>query len=254
MKEYQKIVDDWQFNILNIYNFNKNGSLDKYFEFIKKNHKKIKGDLIEAGVFTGKSLLATAIYLKKIGSRKKIYAFDTWEGFPKEYKQHPKDKHRSWQKLYNEKLISKQQYKKVKLNLRYIKFIKNKKIDSFNISTSNNFSNCSIYELKRKISFLELDNIILRKGSFKKTMNKNFKLENIFSALLDVDLYESYKTALPFLWDKLSKKGIIFLDEYYSIKFPGARLACNEFFLKKKIKPVCVSRKNKDFERWIIKK
>ena len=71
MKEYEKIIDDWQFNVLNIYNFNKQGSLDNYFEFIKKNHKKIKGDLVEAGVYRGRSLLSTAIYLKKIGSKKK---------------------------------------------------------------------------------------------------------------------------------------------------------------------------------------
>ena len=254
MKEYEKIIDDWQFNVLNIYNFNKQGSLDNYFEFIKKNHKKIKGDLVEAGVYRGRSLSSTAIYLKKIGSKKKIYAFDTWEGFPKEYKQHPKDKFNNWQKLFKRKLITNDHLRKIRLNLKYLKFLKNKKIDSFNISTSNNFSSCSIDDLKKKISFLELDNIILKKGSFEKTMQKDYKLKNIFCALLDVDLYQSYKIALPFLWQKLTKKGIIFLDEYYSIKFPGARLACLEFFKNEKITPKCLSKKKRDFQRWAIVK
>ena len=71
MKRYLNLKDDWQFNILNIYNFNKIGPLKGYFDFIKKNHKKINGDLIEAGVFKGSSLISTAIFLKKIGSKKK---------------------------------------------------------------------------------------------------------------------------------------------------------------------------------------
>ena len=254
MKRYLNLKDDWQFNILNIYNFNKIGSLKGYFDFIKKNHKKINGDLIEAGVFKGSSLISTAIFLKKIGSKKKIYAFDSWSGFPKKYKQHPKDNKSNWLYLLKKKNISKNHFQKVMLNYEYLKFLKNKKIDSFNISTSNNFSGCSDRDLKKKISFLGLDNIVLVKGEFENTMKKRRKFKEIFSALVDVDLYGSYKIALPFIWKFLSKKGMIFLDEYYSIKFPGARIACDEFFLEKKIKPICISKKKYDFKRWVIKK
>ena len=63
---YKEILQDWNFNILNIYNYNKPGSLEYYFKFIKKNINKLDGDLIEAGVHNGKSLLATAIFLKKL--------------------------------------------------------------------------------------------------------------------------------------------------------------------------------------------
>ena len=254
MKNYQNIKDDWQFNILGIYNFNKPGSLNEYFNFIKKNHKKIKGDLLEAGVFRGSSLISTAIFLKKIKCQKKIYAFDSWTGFPKKYKEHSKDDKKNWKKLYEKKKISKEHFKKIQLNYKYLKFIKNKKLNSFNISSSNNFSQCSENELKRKIKFLGLDNIKLIKGDFKETMNKSLKIKKIFSALIDVDLYDSYKITLPFIWNSLSKKGMIFLDEYYSLKFPGARIACNEFFLQKNIKPKCLSKIKGDFERWCIKK
>ena len=44
-----KLKNDWEFNVLNIYNFNKFGNLKYYFDFIKKNHKKIKGDIVEWG-------------------------------------------------------------------------------------------------------------------------------------------------------------------------------------------------------------
>ena len=42
------LKNDWEFNILNIYNYNKRGSFSSYFDFIKKNHKKLPGDLLEA--------------------------------------------------------------------------------------------------------------------------------------------------------------------------------------------------------------
>ena len=78
-------------------------------------------------------------------------------------------------------------------------------------------------------------------------LNENSKL---MCALIDADLYESYKVCIPYIWRNLSKKGMIFLDEYYSLKFPGARLATNEFFFDKKSKLKKISDKPRDFERW----
>jgi len=48
--------------------------------------------------------------------------------------------------------------------------------------------------------------------------------------LLDCDLYQSYRTALEYIWPRLSAGGFIFLDEYFSLKFRRARIACDEFF------------------------
>ena len=57
------------------------------------------------------------------------------------------------------------------------------------------------------------------------------------------------------LFGKDYKKGhLIFLDEYYSLKFPGARIACNDFFKKNRIKPKMFKKKSQDFERWYIEK
>ena len=65
-------------------------------------------------------------------------------------------------------------------------------------------------------------------------MNSDDFKDLIFSAaLIDCDLYCSYKQSLPFVWDKLSKGSYMFLDEYYSLKFPGARIATNEYFQDK---------------------
>ena len=65
------IEEDWEFNVLNLYNFYKVGYLECYFDFIKKNHDNFAGDIVEAGVFQGKSLISTALLLKKLKSNKK---------------------------------------------------------------------------------------------------------------------------------------------------------------------------------------
>ena len=249
---YKNITNNSDFDILKIYNFNKPGRFDYYFEFIRKNINKIDGDLIEVGVHNGSSLIATSILLKKLKSNKIIYAYDSWSGFPLKYKNHPLDKFKNWKNLHKQKRITNKHYHDIKKNLKLIKFLskKNASLNSFNLSTSLDFSNCSIQELKKKIKFLKLDNIKLIKGDFEKTMSQNDGPKKIMGAIIDADLYESYCVSLPFIWTKLSKKGFIFLDEYYSLKFPGARIATDNFFLNKSQKPKIISKKKLEFERW----
>ena len=54
-----------------------------FYKYIINNHDKIKGDILDLGVFRGRSLITTALILKKLGSKKKVYGFDTFSGFPK---------------------------------------------------------------------------------------------------------------------------------------------------------------------------
>ena len=49
--------------------------------------------------------------------------------------------------------------------------------------------------------------------------------------LLDFDLYKAYSDVLPVVWPLLRDGGAIYLDEYFSYKFPGARIAVDEFLL-----------------------
>ena len=55
-----------------------------------------------------------------------------------------------------------------------------------------------------------------------------------YSLFLDCDLYESYMLCLEKLYCKVKKGGAIIFDEYYSLKYPDARIAVNEYFEKKK--------------------
>jgi hypothetical protein len=244
---------DWQYSVFNIYNFNKKGKLDGYFDFIKENHNIIEGDICEIGVYQGHSLLATALLLKELGSDKKVYGFDSFSGFPSYHKY---DSLSYFENLHDEGMITSEHYRQVKLNLQYKELLTSKISNPSTISSSGDFSNTSIKQLQKKIDFLSLDNIELIDGDYISTMSKDEDKStyNFFSVLMDCDLYESHKIALPFTWDRMSPGAFMFLDEYYSLKFPGARIAINEFFKNKFSKPKVFDLYDGEFERWYIKK
>lgn len=244
----------WEFGALNIYDFSRPGPLEIYYEFIKNNYKKLNGNIFEFGVFKGKSLLATAILLKKLGSNKKVIGFDSFSGFPS---YHIKDDFDQFKKLFNSKKISKNHYEDVIKNFEYRSlFLSEKvKLNPKNISNSGDFSDCNFEILQKKIKLLKLDNIRLIKGSFEDTLKSEINYGQSMCSLIDCDLYESYRHALPIAWENTVKSGMIYLDEYYSLKFPGARIAVDEFIKNKTINiKIHSSEFDSDFMRsYIIK-
>ena len=250
---------DWQYNVLNIYNTNRAGGLERYYDFIKANHQKIDGDICEVGVYQGRSLLATALLLKSLGSDKKVYGFDSFSGFPSYHKRYDSLNH--FDTMFKDGVITLDHLKQVKLNSKYRELFTSKNNESSVISSSGDFSDTSVEQLKQKIEFLKLDNIEIIEGSYANTMTKkdskyNFKF---FSVLMDCDLYDSYKIALPFIWERMETGAYMFLDEYFSLKFPGARVAIDEFFNEDN-KPIPYktntdwSKSGRDFERWYARK
>ncbi len=250
--------NDYEFNMFGIYNYKKPGKLTKLIKFIKENHKTLKGDILESGVFQGSQSLAIAMLLKELGSEKKVYAFDSFSGFPNVY--HANDNKDKFQSLYENNIISKDHYE------NYLNFIKLKKLRSegnlentpSSISSSGDFSENSLDSLKSKTKLLKLDNIVFVKGDFEITMNEDNKLSpvlsnGIMSAIIDCDLYESYRVTLNFLSKKLNRGGLVYLDEYYSLKFPGARIATNEAIAtSSNFKLELDKREDGDFERWYL--
>lgn len=249
----RSLVDDWEYNVLGVYNYHQPGPYEKYFEFIIENHKILKGDICEAGVFRGRTLLGTAMLLKELGSTKKVWGFDSFAGFPTYHENDHLDK---FNELHASGQIDDELYRKVQLNLEYRALNVQQELNATNISSSGDFSNTSLDALKKKIDYLELDNIELVKGSFYDTMHSSsvVKYPTFCAALLDCDLYLSYHTALPFIWERLERGGYVFLDEYYSLKFPGARIAIDDFFADGLDKPQMHRLKSKDFERWYVRK
>lgn len=245
---------DWEFNVLGVYNYKKDGPFSSFFNFVKENHDEIEGDIVESGVYKGNSLLAMGLLLKEIGSSKKVYGFDSFSGFPPVF--HDYDDVSMFTKLFNDNQISKQQYDYVQKNIKWREIFLEQKVNVKNISSSENFSNTNLELIYKKIKLLELDNIQLVDGVFSKTMvNERENPNKIMAVLMDCDLYNSYMDTFNFVWSRLSNGGMIYLDEYYSLKFPGAKIATEEFLDKKMGILQMAKQKKGDFERWyIIKK
>jgi hypothetical protein len=248
-----KIKDNFEFNLLGVENYNNTLRLKKYFKYIIDNAHKKDGDIYEFGVFRGGSLISTALLLKKIKSKKIVYGFDSFEGFPNYSKE---DHMINFKLLYKKRKIDNKQYAAVLKYQKLIKFL-NKKNTPANISTSGNFSLTNINIIKKKIKLLELNNIILIKGDFKESIikfeNRNKNI-NIFASNIDCDLYAGYIESLNFIW-RNSRKGVfIHLDEYYSLKFPGAKIATDQFLKDKKNKVIKYKLKGDDFFRCYLKR
>tara|TARA_B100001063_G_scaffold207603_1_gene203601 strand:+ start:1480 stop:2202 length:723 start_codon:yes stop_codon:yes gene_type:complete len=164
------------------------------------------GVIVECGVARG----FTLFLLYKIFKRK-IYAFDSFEGFPDEFSEHDS-------KNISEIIkIHKWHYKIMSVDLVKQNLIKN------------------------NISAEEIDqNIIFKKGFFPHSF-KDFN-EEISFLHLDVDLYKSYKDCLDFFFFKLKKGGIVSFDEYHDenhtykkekgYDWKGSKVAIDEFVKK----------------------
>lgn len=245
--------DNWEFSVLGIYNYRLPGKLDFYLKYIKENHKTISGDLIESGVFRGASLISIAMYLKEIGSDKKVFGYDSFSGFPPIYDE--KDNISEFEKMFLEKRISKKHFEDVHKSLEYRKILQKNNDEVKDLSSSLDFSQTSLELIQKKIEYLELDNIVIVDGAFSETMSSNSKSpEQIFGGIIDSDLYGSYLTTLEFVWPRSVSGALFYLDEYYSLKFPGARRACDEFMSNHKGEFLMNEPIPGDFERWYLKK
>jgi len=222
------------------------------YRHIRDNHKELEGDIFEFGVFRGASLIAISMLLKQIGSDKKIYGFDSFSGFPRF---NEKDNLSNFSSSYYSGVFSRSLVRRFEVLSNIKKELFSLELNEENISTSNNFSDTSLVSLKKKIDLLGLDNIVLIDGDFKETLPQFFYNHEaaICAANLDCDLNEGYEVALPFIWDHLVKGGYLHLDEYYSLKFPGAKIACDNFFKQKNITPRSQRAiRPREFERFFI--
>jgi O-methyltransferase len=85
-----------------------------------------------------------------------------------------------------------------------------------------------------KLWHLPTDNLKLIKGWFQDTVQKESEsIKEIAMLRLDGDLYESTKIPLKYLYDKVSKGGIIIIDDW---NLDGCKKAVKEFIHHKKIK------------------
>lgn len=167
-----------------------------------KMSRKISGDIIECGVFKGTSFARFSIFRELFQDHsKKIIGFDVFGKFPTT-------------KFSQDKKIRKQ-------------FI--------NSAGENSISQNQLIKVLKHKKTQQLVELI--KGDITKTI-PNFvhshKKLKISLLNLDTDIYEPAVTILEYLYPKISKGGILILDDYGV--FPGETKAVDDYFKGKKIK------------------
>ena len=171
-----------------------------HYEIFKKTSK-IPGVIIECGVFKGNSISRFILFRDLLlkDSKKKVFGFDVFGKFPSQK------------------------------NSRDNKFAKN---HDKNIGVGTNISFLNKAFKKKNFS-----NYKLIKGNIEKTLDlflkKNKKIKISFLHL-DLDVYKPTLFALEKLYEKVSKGGIILLDDYGKVF--GATKATKDFFKKRNIK------------------
>lgn len=172
------VVGAWQFNgrEMTMIGYPRLTNLEELITDVVKNN--IKGHVIETGVWKGGACILMREVLNKLGSNKKVYVADSFEGLPI-----PDEKY----------LFDKDDY--------------HYKLD---------FLSVSLKEVKRNFALWStLENVVFVKGWFKNTLHK---LKTRFSLIrLDGDMYESTMDALVSLYPRLSVGGYCIIDDMGAI-------------------------------------
>ena len=169
----------------------------------------IEGDIIELGGAQGGTTVMMARFLKQINSKRKIYAYDTFEGFPYE------DRFSTISKTFK---------------------------GSVGGGGADDLPE-SLESVQTKIKKFNVDDkIVLVKGPFEDTLYSELAEKQFSYVFVDCDLYDATKYSLDFVWLRLSKNGFIIFDEYEGRPLDmkrskwGETKAVNEFCDEKKIK------------------
>jgi len=178
---------------------------DQRSEFIKDmalyiSENGIGGSCAEAGVFRGDS----ARFINKYFSDRKLYLFDTFEGFSQE---------------------------ELDFEISNIK-------EGFNSDFFDKalFDNTSVELVTEKM--IHKENLIIKKGLFPESAGD---VEDKFCFVnLDMDLYLPMYNALEFFYPKMSKGGVILMHDYFHSGLQGVKKAVEDFENKQGIKLIKV--------------
>tara|TARA_B100001057_G_scaffold234218_1_gene234534 strand:- start:16677 stop:17450 length:774 start_codon:yes stop_codon:yes gene_type:complete len=151
-----------------------------------------EGDIAECGCWKGLSSSIIASELKNKNFKNNFYIFDSFEGL---------SEFNNFDFRENNKNIDAEKIRK-------------------HFASSLEMVKANLSEFSKFINF--------KKGwvpkRFKEVKDNKFSFVHI-----DLDLYEPTKESLNFFGEKIIKGGIILLDDYGSLDFPGAKLATDNF-------------------------
>jgi O-methyltransferase len=158
----------------------------------------VPGDVVECGVGWGRSLLPLAILVRLEEKGRKVWGFDSFEGFPDPS---PEDA--------SPRNVQKGEWKTDMLSV--LKMLRSSGLDTEFINSR----------------------FTLIKGFFKESL-ESYRGDSVALLHIDVDLYQSYLDVLERLYPQVAPGGVIMFDEYANtmeyLKFPGAKKAIDEYF------------------------
>jgi O-methyltransferase len=155
----------------------------------------LESDLAECGVYRGATLIPLALYLAQHNVQKKLYGFDSFEGFGDLEHGGP--------------------------------------VETAYIQAHGTCDDTSYEVVQEKVERFDLlDRVILVKGFFNESFRTVENLRFCF-VHLDVNLYASYKVCLEFFYPRMVRGGVILLDEYNDPPWPGCNRAVDEFLADK---------------------
>jgi len=153
-------------------------------------------NVAECGTFKGLSAYQISSLLQKKGFNKKFYIFDSFEGLS--------------------------EFKDEDINL---------------INKDTNFENrrkefaCPLETVKDKLK--DFDFISYHKGWIPERFSDIKDGEKFSLVHIDVDLYQPIYDSLSFFYPRMVSGGVIVLDDYGYLAFPGARKAVDDFMADK---------------------
>lgn len=170
----------------------------RYFSEMMDRIESVTGDIVECGVGHGKSLFFLVCLSKMENRGRKIWGFDSFEGFPSPTQQD----------------------------------------ESIRKSVAGEWGRTSVALVEDIVTSGGIDtdyvrsNLTLIPGFFEASLDK-YRGDGIALLHVDCDLYESTKEVLRQLYERIVPGGVVLFDEYLGldhIKFPGPQQAIDEFF------------------------
>ena len=165
----------------------------------------VEGDFVECGVWRGGNSMVAAEIIRLNGSNKKVWLYDTFSGMTE-----PTEKDTD---MYGSNALEK------------FKTLPRNSLESQFWCISN------IEEVKTGFASLKLlgNNLEFVMGDVLHTLNEHSKLPERISVLrLDTDWYESTLKELEVLYPRLTKNGILIIDDYGH--WSGSRAAVEDYF------------------------
>jgi O-methyltransferase len=164
----------------------------------------VPGDILECGVWRGGSMMLVAKTLVELrDTNRKLYLFDTFAGHPKPDPERDID-------IFGKPVVDEAAATRT-------------------TDEGSDWAYVSIDEVRANMAATgyPMDKVIFVKGMVEKTITSNAGAP-LALVRLDTDWYASAKIALETTWPKLSRGGILIIDDYGH--YPGQKAAADEYF------------------------